>query len=150
MPVTSAFGVLHLALAAFAEELAHGFDQVGAAAREAGLSRGDLSAAGVQRQVAVEGEVMLADEVAALAMLAEAEHFHLQHDGDDEVVVGMEGADVRRRHAGLRECALAGDEVPGLGHIDDGFVGAIVGALAIADRDDDLRRAPCARRSCGW
>ncbi len=44
---------------------------------------------------------MLADEVAALAVLAEAQHLELQHDGDDEVVVGMKRADILRRDAGL-------------------------------------------------
>src|SRR3974377_313065 len=80
----------YLALAAFPEELPHRLDHVGAAAREPALSRRDLAAAGVERQVSLMREIRLPDEGAALAALAEAQHLELQQDGDDEIVVGME------------------------------------------------------------
>src|SRR5712691_695514 len=77
-------GVLDLALAAFAAQLPHRLDQVVRRARR--LARGNLAAAGVERQIAVMGEIVVADELSAFARFAEAEGLELQHDGDDEVV----------------------------------------------------------------
>src|SRR5262245_3189698 len=64
-------GVLDLALATLASQLSHRLDQIVRGARR--LARGDLPAAGVERQIAVEGEVVLADERNALPRLAEPE-----------------------------------------------------------------------------
>ena len=85
-------GVLDLPLAGFAHELPHRLDQI---VRRAGRLAGrDLAAAGVHRQRAVVGQVGVADERHALARLAEAERLELDHQRDQEVVVGMERAHV--------------------------------------------------------
>src|SRR5580698_3032574 len=67
-------GVLDLPLACLTAQLPYRFKQV---FRRAGcLAGGDLPAAGVERQVAVVGEVRLADVRDALAGLAEAKRLH--------------------------------------------------------------------------
>src|SRR5215475_10416739 len=98
-------GVLDLALAGLALQLPHRLDQVVRRARR--LARGNLAAAGVERQIAVVGEIVLADELHALARLAEAERLELQHDGDDEVVIRVERGDVLDAEPGRGERLLA-------------------------------------------
>ena len=51
----------------------------------------------------IEVEIALSNEVATLPFLAKSKHFHLQHHGDDKIVVGMKGADFRSFHARLLE-----------------------------------------------
>lgn len=58
--------ILDLTAAAFAEHLPHRFVEVETAAGEAGLARGNLTAAGVERQRAVESQVSVQREVAAV------------------------------------------------------------------------------------
>src|SRR5215510_1519060 len=132
-------GVFHLPLAAFAEELAYRLDHIGAASGQPALAGRNLPATGIERQVARMGEVVLVDESATLPALAEAQHLELHHDGDDEIVIGMERCDVLGTEAGLRECPLTRDIMAALGDIDDRLAGAVIGALAIADRHHDLR-----------
>src|SRR6516165_6717041 len=81
-------GVLDLPFAGFALQLPHRLDQVVRGARR--LARGNLTAAGVERQIAVVGEIAVADELHAFTRLAEAERLELQHDSDNEVVVRVE------------------------------------------------------------
>src|SRR5215471_11724131 len=70
--------VLDLPFAGFALQLPYRLDQVVRGARR--LTRGNLAAAGVERQIAVVGEIAVADELHARARLAEAERLELQHD----------------------------------------------------------------------
>ncbi len=131
--------VLDLALAGFTAQLPHRLDQVVGRARR--LPRRDLAAAGIERQVAVVREVVIADERAALARLAEAECLELQHDRDDEVVVGVKRGDVLDAEAGRAERLLAADLVTALGHVHQVLAALEVGQLGIADRDDGLVEA---------
>src|SRR5262249_57670939 len=95
----------------------------------------NLTAAGVERQIAVVGEIAVADELHAFAGLAEAERLELQQDGNDEVVVRMERGDVLDCEPRRLERLLAADFVTALGHIDQVFSTLEVGPLGIADRD---------------
>src|SRR3990172_2379349 len=112
------FAVGHLASAAFPEELANRLEQVGAAARKPGLSRRDLAAARVEGEVSGMREIRFPDVGATLAALAEAQHLQLQQDGNDEIVVRMERADVRELRSRLLERHLARDEVACLGDVE--------------------------------
>src|SRR5579862_3546984 len=132
------FGVLDLALSGFAAQLAHRLHEIMRRAR--GLTRGDLTTAGVEGQIAIEGEIMLADERHALARLAEAEGFELQHDGDDEIIVRVERGDVLDGQPRLGERFLTADLVAALGHIDQVLAALEVGPLGVADWDDALRQ----------
>ena len=69
--------IRHLASLGFAEHLAHGLDQLHAAAAEARLAAGNLAAAGVDRQLAGRRNVGRQDEVRAAAALAEPDLLEL-------------------------------------------------------------------------
>ena len=61
---------------------------------------------------------MIADELYAFARFAEAEGLELQHDRDDEIIVGMERGNVLDADRSSTERLLAADFVTALGHID--------------------------------
>jgi hypothetical protein len=79
---------------------------------------------------------MLADELNALPRLAEAEGFELDHDGDDEVVIGVEGLHVLDAHSSLRQRLCGGDLVAAAGRVGEIVAAEVIGAFGIADRDD--------------
>ena len=94
-------GVAHLARAGFAAQLRHRLHQRHEAADgAAGLAAGELAAVGGHREVAVEVQVVLLDEAAALALLAEAVVLDGHHRDEGVVVVGLEELDVAVRDAG--------------------------------------------------
>lgn len=62
----------HLRLAGAAHDLPGGITDVVHAARGPGLSVAELPARGVHREVAAERQVVVRDELQALALLAEA------------------------------------------------------------------------------
>src|SRR5437899_10327613 len=66
------FRILHLPAFGLARELAQCFDQAERAARGAGLADGELTAGGIERERAVPGEGMAADERRRFAFRAEA------------------------------------------------------------------------------
>src|SRR3982074_2191600 len=100
-------GVLDLTLVGLTHQLAHRLDQI---VRRAGrLARPDLSPAGVERQRAAVGQIGVAHEWDPFARLAEAQRLELNDDGDEEIVVGVEGADVLDAEAGICEGLLAGN-----------------------------------------
>src|SRR6202035_4893483 len=77
---------LHLGMG-FAAQLPHGLDDLGLAAAIDGVVAAETAAIGVERQLADAGDqIAVGDELAALALLAEAEVFELHHDSDGEAV----------------------------------------------------------------
>ena len=72
------------------EQLSDRLNEVGTAASEPALTCRNLPATGVERKIAGMSEIVLVDKTASLPALAEPEHLQLQHDCDDEIVIGME------------------------------------------------------------
>ena len=94
VPLTQASLALgDLALAAFAAELAGGFDEEEHAVH-AGVGVGEAAAVGVHREVAAGGGALAGDEGAAFAGLAEAEGFEGDERGVGEGVVDLDDVDV--------------------------------------------------------
>ena len=79
----------------------------------------DFDRIGVEGQLADAGdEVAVGDELAALALLAEAEVLELHDDGDGEAVVDRGVLDVARRDARFLEGRFAGLRAAGVGEVD--------------------------------
>src|SRR5207237_3208668 len=85
--------IRHLPLAAFTADLAHGFEHVQHAAGRRWLAAVDHAAAGLNRQIAFEGEVGFFEEC-LIVFAAEAEIFDLEHDDGNVVVVEIETANI--------------------------------------------------------
>src|SRR5581483_2509873 len=95
----SGFRVRHLPLAAFAAQLAHGFDDVQRAAGSGRLSDVDHAAASLDRQLAFEREIAALVKT-HVALGAKAEIFDLQVNHDDVIVVELEEIDIAVFHTG--------------------------------------------------
>jgi hypothetical protein len=97
-------GVLHLALAGFAAQLGDALvDHPHAAGADRVAERFE-TAARVDRDVTAEGGAPFVNELAALALGAEAEVFDVGELGPGEAVVHLGEVDVLRRDAGHRVC----------------------------------------------
>src|SRR6516225_1997848 len=130
-------GVFNLARPAIAEQLTHSFHEIGPAASQTDLASRNLSAARIERQVAVEVEVGFADISATLPLGAEAEHFQLQQDRENEIVVRLERANILRLEPGLPEGAFSSDTVASIGHVADASGPMEVRDLAVTDGNDE-------------
>ena len=64
-----------------------------------GLTGRDLASSRVERQRSLVREIGIEGKVAALTAFAETEVFELHHDGDSEVVIRLEHANVLRCQA---------------------------------------------------
>src|SRR4051794_14220163 len=93
--------VLHLHLRmGFAAQLAYRFDDFGHAAAIDGVVAAEPAAVGVERQLADTGnEIAVGDELAAFALLAEAEVLELYQPGDGEAVIDRGVFDILWRDA---------------------------------------------------
>src|ERR1700681_2097315 len=98
---------LHLGMR-FAAKLAHRLDDLGHAAAVDRVVAAEAAAVGVERQFAdARDQVAVGDELAALALLAEAEILELHQHGDREAVIDRSVLDVLWRDAGFLERARA-------------------------------------------
>src|SRR5437588_7959404 len=85
---------LHLGMR-FTAKLAHRLDDLGHAAAVDGMIAAEAAAIGVERQFAdARDQVAVGDELAALALLAEAEILELHQHGDSKAVVDRGVLDV--------------------------------------------------------
>ena len=101
---------LHLRMR-LAAQLAHRLDDLGHAAAIGRMVVAQAAAVGVERQLADAGDqIAVGDELAALALLAEAEVLELHQHGDGEAVVDRGVFDVLGRDAGFLERARAGPD----------------------------------------
>src|SRR5262249_18478057 len=99
----------------FAAQLPHGFKYLGHAAAVDGMVTAEPAAIGVERQLARAGDqIAVGDELAALALLAEAEVLELHQDGDGEAVIDRRVLDILWRDAGFLEGARAGPDARGV------------------------------------
>src|SRR5690242_9896608 len=78
--------ILHLRRTGGSQHLPQAFDQTEIGAGSARLSNRQLSARGIMREVAVNREIVLANEGRARTLLAEAKVLKLHH-GDDRIIV---------------------------------------------------------------
>src|ERR1700739_3094442 len=111
--------VLHLHFRMrFAAQLAHGLDDLGLAAAVDRVVAAQAAAVGVERQLAdTRDQIAVGDELAALALLAEAGVLKLHHDRDGEALVDRGVFEFLWRHAGLLEGARAGPYAGGVSHV---------------------------------
>ena len=90
-----------------AGQLPHRLDQPEIAAGRARLSHRQLAAAGVERKVAVHGEVMAPHERRSLALAAESQILELQQRDHRIVVIGLHQVDRLRPDPRLRPQRVA-------------------------------------------
>src|SRR5262245_11008111 len=119
----------------FAAQLPHGLDDLGLATAIDGMIAAEPAAVGVERQLADAGDqIAVGDELAALALFAEAEILELHHDSDGEAVVDRGVFDVLWRHARLLEGARAGPDAGGVSEVDVLAAARTLGGLAMPDQ----------------
>src|SRR5262245_2376902 len=118
------FDVWHLALAAFAANLPHGFYDVQHAASGRRLAAVDHATAGLDRQIALERKISLLEKCFVISA-AKAQVLDLDHDDGDVIVIEIEAANIFVRDAGHFEGALARLRDP-----SDQRIGAIMRAGA--------------------
>src|ERR1700750_3510368 len=96
---------LHLRMR-LAAQLPYGFQDLGHAAAVDGMVAAEPAAIGVERQLAgARDQIAVGDELAALALLAEAEVLDLHQDRDGEAVIDRGVFDVLRRDTRFLESA---------------------------------------------
>src|SRR6516225_626345 len=128
--------VRHLNLGmGFAAQLAHSFDDLGHAAAVDGMIAAETTTVGVERQLAdARDQIAVSNELAALALLAEAEVLQLHQDGDGEAVVDRGVFDVLWRDAGLLEGTRAGPDAGGISEVEVLAAARALGGFAMADQ----------------
>src|SRR5260221_7529322 len=95
----------------FAAKLAHRLDDLGHAAAVDRVIAAETATVGIERQFAdARNEIAVGDELAALALLAEAEILELHQHRDGEAVIDRGVLDVLWRHARFLERARAGPD----------------------------------------
>src|SRR5262245_31906785 len=125
---------LHLRMR-LAAQLPDGFDDLGHAAAIDGVVAAQTAAVGVERQLAdARDQIAVGDELAALALLAEAEIFELHQHRDGEAVIDRRVLDVLRRDARFRERARAGPDAGGISEIEILAAARALHRLAMADQ----------------
>src|ERR1700761_3622613 len=101
---------LHLRMR-FAAQLPHGLQNLGHAAAVDRMVAAKTAAIGVERQLAdARDQIAVGDELAALALLAEAEVLELHQNRDGKTVVDRGVLHVLRRDAGFLEGARPGPD----------------------------------------
>src|SRR5258706_15692587 len=109
---------LHLRMG-LAAQLTHCFDDFCHAAAVDRVIAAQPAAVGVERQLSDAGnQIAVGDELAALALLAEAEVFDLHQYRDGEAVIDRGIFDVLWRDAGLLERPRAGPDPGGISEIE--------------------------------
>src|SRR5437867_10467845 len=102
-----------------AAELAHGLDDLGHAAAVGRMVVAEPAAVGVERQPTDAGdEIAVSDELAALALLAEAKVLQRHQHSDREAVVDRGVLDVGGLDPGLGEGPGAGPHGAGVREVD--------------------------------
>ena len=125
---------LHLRMR-LAAQLPHRLDDLGHAAAVDGVIAAEPAAVGVERQFSDAGnQIAVGDELAALALLAEAEVLQLHQHRDGKTVVDRGVFDVLRRDAGLLEGARAGPDAGGVSEIEILAAARALHRLAMADQ----------------
>src|SRR5689334_23342530 len=118
----------------FAAQLANGFQDLGHAAAIDRMVAAETAAVGVEGQLADAGDqVAVGDELAALALLAEAEVLDLHDDGNGEAVVDGSILDVGGLHAGHLEGRLGRLPAAGVGEVETDAAALYLASLADAD-----------------
>src|SRR5437899_8829163 len=118
----------------FAAQLAHRFDDLCHASAIDRMVAAEPAAVGVERQFADAGnEVAVGDELAALALLAEAEVLELHQHRDGEAVIDRGVFDVLWRDAGLFERARARPHACGISQVETLAAARALHRLAMAD-----------------
>src|SRR5512147_829072 len=119
----------------FAAQLADRLEDFGHAAAVDRVVAAEAASVGVERQLAdARDEVAVGDELAALALLAEAEVFELHQHGDGEAVIDRGILHVLRRYAGLLERARAGPDAGGISQVEILAAARALHRLAMADQ----------------
>src|SRR6266568_8013891 len=109
---------LHLRMR-LAAQLPDRLEDLGHAAAVDGVVAAEAAAVGVERQLADAGDqIAVGDELAALALLAEAEVLELHQDRDGEAVVDRGVFDIGGFDARLRESRRARPGGAAIGQID--------------------------------
>src|SRR6266702_5366732 len=125
---------LHLRMR-LAAQLPDRLEDLGHAAAVDGVVAAEAAAVGVERQLADAGDqIAVGDELAALALLAEAEVLELHQDRDGEAVVDRGVFDVLRRDAGFLERARTGPDAGGVREIEILAAARALHRLAMADQ----------------
>src|ERR1700742_4678682 len=125
---------LHLRMR-LAAQLPDGFDDLGHAAAIDGMVAAEPTAIGVERQLAdARDQVAIGDELAALALLAEAEVLELHQHRDGEAVVDRGVLHVLRRYARFLESARARPDAGGVSEVEVLAAARTLGRLAMADQ----------------
>src|SRR5258707_7386175 len=100
-------------------QLPHRFDDLGHAAAIDRMIVAERAAVGIERQLADAGnQIAVGDELAALALLAEAEVLDLHQYRDGEAVIDRGIFDVPWRNARLLERPRAGPDPGGISEIE--------------------------------
>ena len=100
-----------------------------------GVVRTKSAAVGIERQLADAGnQIAVGYELAALALLAEADVLELHQHGDGEAVIDRGVFDVLRRDAGFLERARAGPDAGGVSEVEILAAARALHRLAMADQ----------------
>ena len=112
--------ILHLHLGMrLAAQLPHRLDDLGHAAAVDRMVAAQPAAVGIERQLADAGnQIAVGDELAALALLAEADVFQLHQHGDGKTVVDRGVFDVLWRDAGFLEGARSRPHAGRIGQVE--------------------------------
>src|SRR6185503_12097903 len=119
----------------FAAQLADRLEDLGHATAVDRMVAAEAAAVGVERQLAdARNQIAVGDELAALALLAEAEVFELHQHGDGEAVIDRRVLDILWRDAGLFERARAGPDAGRISEIEILAAARALHRLAMADQ----------------
>src|SRR6201999_2673952 len=125
---------LHLRMR-LAAQLPDGLDDLGHAAAIDGMVAAEATAIRVERQLAdARDQIAVGDELAALALLAEAEVLELHQHRDGEAVVDRSVFHVLWRDAGFLERPRPGPDAGRIGQIEILAAARAFGCLAVADQ----------------
>src|SRR3954447_22418998 len=127
---------LHLRMR-LAAQLPHGLADLGHAAAVDGMVAAEATAIGVERQLAdARDQIAVGNELASLALLAEAEVFELHQHCDGEAVVDRGVFDVLRRDAGFLERTRARPDASGVSEVEILAAARALHRLAVANQSD--------------
>src|SRR5215203_6681407 len=119
----------------FAAQLPDRLEDFGHAAAVDRVVAAEAATIGVERQLADAGnEIAVGDELAALALLAEAEVFELHQHRDGEAVIDRGVFDVLWRDARFLEGARAGPDAGGISEVEILAAAWALHRLAMADQ----------------
>src|SRR5579871_844934 len=100
-------------------QLPHRFENLGHAAAIDRVVAAQATAVGVEGQLAdARDQIAVGDELATLALLAEAEVLELHQDRNGEAVIDRGVLDILRRHAGFLERARPRPHARGVSEVE--------------------------------